>query len=267
VAPVGRGKWQNGRVRASVSRIHPDGVLGTGLLRLRSAWQRLGWRSRDAAERAQKETVRRIAPFTMVDVPRLRTLLRLSERLVTDDVEGAIVECGCWRGGTLALLDWNVRRLGSPRSIVAFDSFAGLPPPGIHDGDEARGAYSPGWCRATPRDLERAARRCGGSTEAWKVVPGWFSDTLPHCDTGNIALLNIDADWYESVSCCLAHLCKRVVPGGFVAIDDYGRWPGCDRAVDEMLAAYGEEVRPVRESRYGVYWRQGSSPSGKGAQT
>jgi O-methyltransferase len=251
-------------VWARVSTIHPDGVLGAGLLRLRNAWQRLRWRPRDAAEKAQKETIRRIAPFTMVDVPRLRTLLQLSERLVADDVEGAIVECGCWRGGTLALLDWNVRRLGSPRPIVAFDSFAGLPRPGIHDGEEARAAYAPGWCLATPRDLERAARRCGGSTEAWRVIPGWFSDTLPRCDTGEIALLNIDADWYESVRSCLVHLYERVVPGGFVAIDDYGRWPGCDRAVDEILAASGDEVHLVRESRYGAYWRHGYPRSEEG---
>lgn len=233
--------------------IRPDGPLGRSLLKIRSGAQRLAWRPANQAEAAQKEAIARVASFTMVDVPRLRTLIGLADRIAQERVQGALVECGCWRGGTLALLDWSLRRAGSTRPVFAIDSFEGLPPPGPHDGEEAHGTFVPGWCRGTPADLERAARALGGSASNWTVVRGWFHDTLPALEPGPIALLHIDADWFESVDVCLRRLHRHVSPGGFIVVDDYGRWPGCDRAVQAFLGSRASEL--VRPSRFGAYWR------------
>ncbi len=65
---------------------------------------------------------------------------------------------------------------------------------------------------------------------------GWFQDTLPIADTPEIAVLRLDGDWYASTRVSLKHLYDRVVPGGFVIIDDYGCYDGCRKAVDEFLA-------------------------------
>ena len=54
---------------------------------------------------------------------------------------------------------------------------------------------------------------------------------------GDIAILRLDADWYASTKICLAYLFDRVVPGGFVIVDDYGTYAGCQRAVDEFIGA------------------------------
>jgi hypothetical protein len=68
---------------------------------------------------------------------------------------------------------------------------------------------------------------------------GWFQDTLPHDAQalGAIALLRLDADWYESTAVCLKYLYPKVAKHGVVIIDDYGHFEGCRRAVDEFLAS------------------------------
>jgi hypothetical protein len=67
---------------------------------------------------------------------------------------------------------------------------------------------------------------------------GWFQETLRALPAGfgAIALLRIDGDWYESTKICLEVLFPKVVSGGIVVIDDYGKWSGCREAVDEFLA-------------------------------
>jgi hypothetical protein len=67
---------------------------------------------------------------------------------------------------------------------------------------------------------------------------GWFQETLPSQASAikNIAILRLDGDWYASTKVSLDYLFEKVVPGGFVVIDDYGSYDGCRKAVDEFLA-------------------------------
>ncbi|MGE3153974.1 MAG: TylF/MycF/NovP-related O-methyltransferase [Nitrospiraceae bacterium] len=73
---------------------------------------------------------------------------------------------------------------------------------------------------------------------------GWFQDTLRVVPESieSIALLRVDGDWYESTKICLARLVPLVSPGGIVVIDDYGKWPGCRKALDEFMRTL---VRPL----------------------
>lgn len=75
------------------------------------------------------------------------------------------------------------------------------------------------------------------------IVEGWFADTFPQVQIERIGLLHIDADWYESVSLCLERFYDRVVPGGFIVVNDYGTWRGCRAAVDEFLERRGLRAR------------------------
>jgi hypothetical protein len=79
----------------------------------------------------------------------------------------------------------------------------------------------------------------GYPSELTQYHVGWFQDTLRVVpdNLDAIAVLRIDGDWYESTKICLETLVPRVSPGGIVVIDDYGKWPGCRKAVDEFMAA------------------------------
>ncbi len=170
---------------------------------------------------------------TMVGPERIQNLSRLAQRIEDEQLPGDVVECGVYKGGTAAILARLATHSRLPRTVWLFDAFQGMPPATAADGPEA-----PSWVGnlvSSPRRVERLLRRTGADLSRVRIVPGLFSDTFPSVHIPQIALLNIDADWYESVKLCLETFYNAVVPRGFISIDDYGDWPGCRRAVDEFF--------------------------------
>lgn len=175
-----------------------------------------------------------VRSHTLVSKSKLSRLYSLARRIERNAIPGAIVECGVYKGGSAALLAAASRR---SRPVWLFDSFKGLPPPGEKDGVQAHELFHEGWCGSTLDDVREIMDRVGIDRDRVHAVEGWFEETLPERAPETIALLHIDADWYDSVKTCLDRLYDRVAPGGFVVWDDYGRWEGCTRAVDEFLEA------------------------------
>ena len=76
-------------------------------------------------------------------------------------------------------------------------------------------------------------RRYGLLDEQVQFVPGYFDKTLPTVPVKSLAILRIDADYYESTVPCLENLYPKLAVGGFLILDDYGLPLGERRAVDE----------------------------------
>ena len=180
--------------------------------------------------------LRQVGPYTVVSRSKLNLLWNLARELDRRAIPGAVVECGVFRGGSAAVLG---RASSAARLLYLFDSFQGLPKPGDKDGAQAAAGFHEGWCQGDADEVRALLVRLGVSDERIRIVSGWFADTLPGAGTGTIALLHIDADWYDPVRFCLNTLYDRVSPGGYVVLDDYGRWEGCTRAADEFLAGRG----------------------------
>ncbi|MBI1860520.1 MAG: class I SAM-dependent methyltransferase, partial [Deltaproteobacteria bacterium] len=219
-----------GRVQKELSFLRcwlvPGEGMGDAYIRLRMKASLWDWEPSHDEDRTLKDAIARIAPqFTMLDLNRLRSLVKGAEEILRRGVPGAIVECGSWRGGALALVDWVFRRRNESRKQFAFDSFEGLPPPGPGDPWMARRCYYPGLCSARPADVECALEALGGPSNQLTIVPGWLSQTLPSTETGPIALLIVDVDWHDSVDSVLRFTHQRVSKGGLVYFDDYDCWP------------------------------------------
>lgn len=226
------------------------------LVRFRSTWQvRV---PSDATYRCGHEEAARekriadiVRPFTLVGPERIRSLCDLARRIETDGIPGDVVECGVCNGGTAAILAHFATRSRLERTIWLFDSFQGMPQPTDQDGEDA-----PSHAGREVGDIRKvrfALRLVGADMRRVRIVKGWFSDTLRTVTIPRIALLNIDADWYESVKLCLEIFYDAVVPGGFISIDDYGHWPGCRRAVDEFFEA--RQLSPyLHEVDYTARW-------------
>ncbi len=196
--------------------------------------------------------LRRVRPYTMVPVPRLRTLWRLANRVSADATTGAFVECGSCNGGTGAILAHIAAKDG--RIVWLFDSFEGLPEPKPQDGERAKAWV--GQCLGQEEMVREVLSHVGARTDRVRIVKGWFDNTLGPTETGPIALLHLDADWYESTMTILNNFYDRVVPGGYLVFDDYGHWPGCRRALDEFLADRGLHPELMPSDNEGIWFRK-----------
>ena len=161
-----------------------------------------------------------------VDAPRL---VNLRERCLAAP-DGAFVECGVAQGTSLVVM----AAYGDGRIVWGFDSFEGLPE--LSDVDDGSGADFVGYSCSGERG-EQSVRdtfeKVSVPMENVRLVKGWFADTLASADTGPIAVLRLDGDFYEATRCALETMVPRVVRGGFILIDDYNSFDGCRKAVDE----------------------------------
>jgi O-methyltransferase len=192
---------------------------------------------------------------TLVGPERIQNLSRLAQRIEDERIPGDVVECGVYKGGTAAILARSATRSSLPRTVWLFDIFKGMPPASPADGPEADSWV--GNLVSSPTRVEKLLRRTGADLSRVRIVPGLFQDTFPSVRIPQIALLNIDADWYESVKLCFDTFYDAVVPGGFISLDDYGVWPGCRRAVDEFFQSRGLSY-PLQRVDEAAHWFQKS---------
>jgi O-methyltransferase len=176
-----------------------------------------------------------VQPYTLVAPERIQNLKLLARRIESERISGDVIECGVCNGGTAAVLARFATRSRFNRTVWLLDSFQGMPETTAEDGEAAK-AHT-GKEIGDPARVREVLQLAGANMQRVKIVPGWFQDTFPTVSTSQIALLNIDADWYESVKLCLETFYDRVTPGGFISFDDYGHWPGCKKAVDEFFSA------------------------------
>ena len=181
---------------------------------------------------------KRLFDYSCLKVARLASLGQAVMWAEQNSFVGDLVECGCFRGGSAAMMGLCCPK----RRLWLFDSFEGLPPASEVDGRRAQ--QWTGACRSSEDEIRGFLEDEGLSR--FKMVKGWFKDTLPPAKPEQIAVLHIDVDWYESTKSCLEGLYDRVVPGGVVQIDDYQSWPGARKAVDEFLETHQpQEMRIV----------------------
>jgi O-methyltransferase len=224
---------------------------------LKRILRELRWWSSPPPSLQELRVLRTVAPYTMVPTPRLRTLWKLSHRVSAEHLEGAFVECGSYNGGTGAILAHAAARSG--RMVWLFDSFEGMPEPGAEDGERAKAWV--GECLGQEAMVREVLTRVDVQPDRVRIVKGWFQDTLGPSPTGPIALLHLDADWYDSTKTILEQFYDRVRPGGYLVLDDYGQWPGCRRALDEFLASQEERPRLIPSDNEGIWFRKPLSSS------
>ena len=103
-------------------------------------------------------------------------------------------------------------------------------------------------------DVTRSFERYGQDPRTADVtlVPGFFETSLQVDQP--VALAHIDCDWYDSVQVSLERIDPWLVPGGRFVIDDYWRWSGCQRAVDDFLRGR-DDLQVERRARFHIVKR------------
>jgi O-methyltransferase len=198
-------------------------------------------------EEATARILRLVAPFTMTSPEAVLALCQNVQYVVRNDLPGAIVECGVWKGGSIMAVALTLLQLGvRDRKLYLYDTFEGMAEPSELDIDvhgqaasrlmaNADKRSSSVWAYSPLEQVERAVYDTGYDPAQIVFVKGKVEETLPDAAPSEIALLRLDTDWYESTCHELIHLYPRLVHGGVLIIDDYGHWQGARRAVDEYI--------------------------------
>lgn len=190
-----------------------------------------------------------VQPFTATSIQRVVALADAVKYITQAKIEGDIVECGVWRGGSMMVVAKTLVALGdTSRDLYLFDTFEGMTAPTdkdvMFDGTpaaqllaetekkEGGGNY---WCVAGIEDVRRNMESTGYPMSKVHLVKGRVEDTIPAQGPNKIALLRLDTDWYESTKHELDHYYPRLSQNGVLIIDDYGHWQGSRRAVDEFF--------------------------------
>ncbi len=145
-------------------------------------------------------------------------------------LEGDVLECGVFRGGTALLEARTMGQQNDGRTLHLFDSFEGMP------------VTTDGVDRFESGDLGTTSVE--GVRELLSFAPfvqihqGFIPDSFTGLDIAKLAWAHIDVDIYQAVHDSVSYVYERLVPGGFMVFDDYG-FPSCigaRRAVDEAFA-------------------------------
>jgi O-methyltransferase len=231
------------------------GTVGDPRLRnlVQRAAKRLGYRieklypsdySRDLIE-----IIERVRPYTMTSHERIADTCFAVDYVVENDIPGAIVECGVWKGGSMMAVALRLLQLQrTDRDLYLFDTFAGMPEPlevdvmreGIRASDlwerTEGNAEGSAWLSVPLAEVESAISTTGYDSAHVHFVEGKVEDTLPRAAPDNVSLLRLDTDLFESTKHELEHLFPRLSVGGVLILDDYGSWTGAQTAADAYFS-------------------------------
>jgi O-methyltransferase len=193
----------------------------------------------------EAEIVQAVRPWTLTGPERIYALIQAVRYLSANGIAGAIVECGVWKGGSMAAVARTLLQMQDvSRDLYLFDTFEGMSEPTANDVDYGGNRASdvlradPGYrCANAPLEgVKEVLYATGYPKGKIHFVQGKVEDTVPGSAPDAIALLRLDTDWYESTKHELVCLFPRLVKAGVIIIDDYGHWRGSRQACDEYFA-------------------------------
>ena len=203
-----------------------------------------------------EQILQKISPYTMVNPNKLKVIYNY---IMKNKLDGDIVECGVWKGGSCMLMAYTLMNNNIySKNIWLYDTFEGLPQPSSDKDDIKAKNY---WNDINSRKIDKGSR--GGTIinneVKWnyapldnvrnnmnstnypikyiKYVKGKVEDTL-NINTNipkKISILRLDTDWYSSTKKELEILYPLLEKNGILLIDDYGYWQGAKKAVDEFF--------------------------------
>jgi O-methyltransferase len=186
--------------------------------------------------------------YTMTGLERINAVVSAVKYIEANKIEGALVECGVWKGGSTMAMALALKGLGSEsRDIYLYDTFSGMNAPTdddvMYNGTSAHKKFSETsisdeastWCAIPLETVKDNVFSTGYPRDKFHFIKGVVEKTIPGTLPGKIAILRLDTDWYESTRHELIHLFPLLASNGVLIVDDYGHWQGAKKAVDEYI--------------------------------
>lgn len=142
-------------------------------------------------------------------------------------IEGDIVECGSFRGGTAIALAAASAMYSPHKKVYAFDTFDGMPFTDPIDGHEH------GDFHVTIEEVQRDTK----GLDNLILVPGDYKDTVPDFNVQSVSLLFMDCDLYRSHMIAYRKFVPLMPKEALVIVEDYTTTccKGCTAATEEFF--------------------------------
>ena len=176
-----------------------------------------------------------------------------------NSIEGDFVECGVYKGGNPIIAKKFFDSVGLNKKVYCYDTFEGMTPPSDKDGDKARKDWNnKAKCEANLNEVKTNFKTHNCLDDNVKFIVGDVCKTLRTEENlpKKISILRLDTDFYESTKLELEILFPLLVKDGFLIIDDYGHWQGCQQAVDEYFSKDFVENKFERLDYAGIMYRK-----------
>ena len=157
-------------------------------------------------------------------------------------LRGEIVECGVFKGNSL--MRWikfrSVLENSYSRKIYGFDTFGHFPEASIEEETLQRDKFidEAGSQSVRKNDFLDYLKKLNLYENIF-LIEGDITQTAPDFINRNkeirISLLHIDVDLYEPTKVSLEIFFPHVAKGGIVILDDYGAFPGANKAIEEYF--------------------------------
>jgi O-methyltransferase len=209
---------------------------------------------------------------TMVSKNHLLYLDKILYYVNRNNIIGAIVECGVWKGGCFMYMAYCQKKYSNRlRPIYMYDTYEGMTIPNSDkDAPEALKIYNKinkntykrnydkwhnenKWAYAPLNFVKNNMSLVNYDNNKIFYIKGDVCETLKNVDNlpEKIAILRLDTDWYESTKIELEILFTLVSINGFIIIDDYYAWKGSQNATDEFLINNKDKVKIINKNLTG----------------
>lgn len=195
---------------------------------------------------------------TMMGRKRLDHLHYCMDTVHAQGIAGDFIETGVWRGGgTVFMRGFLAAHNIRDRKVWVADSFEGLPKP-TRTEDQGWDLSKEKWPSLAVglEEVKELFERYDLLDDRVVFLKGWFRDTLPQAPIGDLAVLRLDGDLYESTLDALNALYDKVQPGGFVIIDDYKALAPCEKAVEDFRATRSIQAPMTFIDSMATFWRK-----------
>jgi hypothetical protein len=181
--------------------------------------------------------------YLSCDITRISKILAHYELFkLSQNIPGEIVECGVFKGSSLARFAAFRDIFGNQfsKKIIAFDTFGKFPQTKFSQDKKLRKKFieAAGNESISKKQLMKVLNH-KGTNKNIELIKGDITKTIPkyiekHPEL-KISILNLDTDIYEPAVTILENLYKHISKNGILILDDYSTFPGETKAVDDFF--------------------------------
>jgi len=155
---------------------------------------------------------------------------------IEDNIEGDIVELGCYVGESSKYLMKTLVETKSAKKLYVYDSFEGLP-------NLSKWEENSSWVSGTLKTSQEVLIK--NFTQNNLPIPNihkdWFKNIPSNKLPEKISFAFLDGDFYDSIYDSLTKIYDRVSDGGYICFHDYERFdlPGVKSAIEDFFNERG----------------------------